>query len=60
AAVVATMFFAPAHRGSVASPRTASSSVRLAGREAPNGAVLEDGVFIAVSVNSQYVSFQPV
>jgi hypothetical protein len=60
AAVVATMFFTPGHHSLAAPRHTVASSVRFAGREAPNGSVLEDGLFVAVSVNSEHETFQPV
>jgi predicted anti-sigma-YlaC factor YlaD len=62
AAVVATMFFTPGHRGLVGSRDAAAvaRSVRPAGSEVGDGQVLEDGLFVAVSVNSQHESFQPV
>jgi hypothetical protein len=34
--------------------------VRFTGNELSNGRVLEDGVFVAVSVNTQNPSFRPV
>jgi hypothetical protein len=61
AAVVATMFFTPGHRGLVSRHAAAvGRSVRPAGSEVGDGQVLEDGLFVAVSVNSQHESFQPV
>jgi hypothetical protein len=62
AALVATMFFAaPGRHGTLDAARSATrSSVRFTGHELPDGRVLEDGVFVAVSVNTQSPSFRPV
>jgi predicted anti-sigma-YlaC factor YlaD len=61
AALVATMFFAPGRQGTLGAARSATrSSVRFTGHEVPGGRVLEDGVFVAVSVNTQNPSFRPV
>jgi anti-sigma factor RsiW len=60
AALVATMFFAPGRHGTVSARSATRSSVRLTGHELSNGRVLEDGVYVAVSVNTQNTSFRPV
>lgn len=60
AALVATMFFGSGQHGSLGSLQGVRSSVHYAGREVSDGRVLEDGVFVAVSVNAQYHSFRPV
>lgn len=69
AALIATMFFGAGQnraffgagqRGSLGSQRAVRSSVRFAGLEVSNGHVLEDGVFVAVSLNSRYPSFRPI
>ena len=60
AALVATMFFAPGRHGTLGTRSATRPSVRFTGHELSNGRVLEDGVYIAVSVNTQSLSFRPV
>jgi predicted anti-sigma-YlaC factor YlaD len=60
AALVATMFFAPGRHGTVGARYASRSSVRFTGHEVSDGRVLEDGIFVAVSVNTQSPSFRPV
>lgn len=64
AAVVATMFVAPhAHRGALGlqRPGTSARVASAAPQVFDAGSVpLADGIFAAVSVNSQHPSFQPV
>jgi hypothetical protein len=61
AALVATMFFVPGRHATLGARSAGrSSSVRFTGNGLSNGRVLEDGVFVAVSVNTQNPSFRPV
>ena len=60
AALVATMFFVPGRHGTLGARSAGRSSVRFTGHELSNGRALEDGVYVAVSVNTQSPSFRPV
>jgi len=60
AALVATMFFVPGRQRTLGARSAGLSSVRLTGHELSNGRVLEDGVYVAVSVTTQNPGFRPV
>ncbi len=60
AALVATMFFVPGRHGTLGARSAGRSSVRFTGDALSNGRALEDGVYVAVSVNTQSSSFRPV